>query len=235
MININSLLSSGLVVSCQATADSPLRDSYMMATMALAAALGGAIGIRANGTEDIAAIHAVVSLPIIGIDKQHFPNYEVYITPTLETARQVVNAGASLVALDATKRLHPGGISAFDLIQKCRLELNVPVMADISTFEEAMDAVEAGADLIATTLVGYTSYSHPASMPDFDLISQLVRHSPIPIVVEGRVSTPDQARHAFDLGAYAVVIGAAITQPQWITRQFVNALFDQSKASKIYE
>jgi N-acylglucosamine-6-phosphate 2-epimerase len=97
-------------------------------------------------------------------------------------------------------------------------------MADISTFDEAMDAIHAGADLIATTLVGYTPYSHPVSIPDFELIEKLVRFSPVPVVVEGHVSTPTEARLAFDLGAYAVVVGAAITQPQWITRQFVNAI-----------
>jgi N-acylglucosamine-6-phosphate 2-epimerase len=220
----NNILQSGLIVSCQATTDSPFRDSKMMAAMARAASIGGAVGIRANGPDDIKAIKAVTALPIIGIYKQIIQNFDVFITPTLESAREVILAGADLIAVDATDRLRPGEITSNDFIRQCKSEFNITIMADISTFDEAMNAIHAGVDIIATTLVGYTPYSHPDSIPDFELIEKLVRFSPIPVVVEGHVSTPSEARLAFDLGAYAVVVGAAITQPQWITRQFVNAI-----------
>jgi len=223
-MDIKQILPHGLVVSCQAAPDSPLRDSAIMAAMARAALIGGAIGIRADAPSDIAAIRAVVPLPIIGIYKQHIPTFEVYITPTLDSARDVINAGANLLAVDSTNRLRPGGLTANAFIKKCKAELNVPVMADISTFEEAISAAEAGADLVATTLVGFTPYSQPISLPDFQLIERLVKFCPVPIVVEGHVSTPEEARLAFDLGAYAVVVGAAITQPQWITRRFMEAI-----------
>lgn len=214
----------GLIVSCQARPGSPLRSPHIMAAMAQAAEQAGAVGIRANGPEDIAAIRAAVRLPIIGIYKQDLPDVEVYITPTLTAAREVVAAGADLVAVDATDRLRPGGLTAAQMIQGCRAELKVPVMADISTLAEGIAAAEAGADLIATTMVGYTPYSQHLSPPDFDLIRELVSVVPTPVVVEGHITTPEQARRALDLGAYAVVVGAAITQPDWITRRFVAGM-----------
>jgi N-acylglucosamine-6-phosphate 2-epimerase len=196
----------------------------MMAAMARAALVGGAVGIRADAPADISAIRAAVPLPIIGIYKQHLPTFDVYITPTLEAARQVIDAGANLLAVDATGRLRPGGLTAAAFIKKCKAEFSVPVMADVSTFDEALAAAEAGADLVATTLVGFTAYSQPVSLPDFELVERMVKFSPVPVVVEGHVSTPEDARLAFDLGAYAVVVGAAITQPQWITHRFVEAI-----------
>jgi N-acylglucosamine-6-phosphate 2-epimerase len=204
----------------------------MMAAMARAAQVGGAVGIRADAPADISAIRAAVPLPIIGIYKQHIPTFDVYITPTLEAARQVIYAGANLLAVDATGRLRPGGLTAAAFIKKCKTEIDVPVMADISTFDEALAAAEAGADLVATTIVGFTPYSQPVSLPDFELVERLVKFSPVPVVVEGHVSTPEDARLAFDLGAYAVVVGAAITQPQWITHRFVEAINQSRVHSK---
>lgn len=223
-MNVWQRLQHGLVVSCQARPGSPLRNSMMMAAMAQAAEQAGAVGIRANGPADIAAIRAAVQLPIIGLYKQELPRTDVYITPTFEAAREVMAAGADLVALDATDRLRPGGVTAAEMIQYCRAELKAPVMADISTLAEGIAAAEAGAELVATTLVGYTPASRHLSPPDFELISALVKSVPVPVVVEGHIATPEQARRALELGAYAVVVGAAITQPDWITRRFVEGL-----------
>lgn len=217
-------LRGGLIVSCQAVANSPLRDSKMMAAMAQAALLGGAVGIRANGPEDIAAIRAKVELPVIGIFKMELPGFEPYITPTLPAARLVAQAGADLIALDATLRPHPEGLSAADLIAAVKASTGLPVMADISTLEEGQAAARAGADLVATTLTGYTPYTRHISLPDFDLIRRLVASISVPVVVEGHISTPGEARKALDLGAHAVVVGAAITQPEYITQRFVQAM-----------
>jgi N-acylglucosamine-6-phosphate 2-epimerase len=192
--------------------------------MARAAEIGGAVGIRADGPEDIAAIRAAVRLPIIGFYKQDLPGEAVYITPTFDAAHQVAAAGATLVALDATDRPHPGGVSVSELIRRCKTELGLPVMADISTIEEGIAASQAGADLVATTLVGYTPYSLHLAPPNFDLIRDLVQAVSTPVVVEGHISTPEEARRALDLGAFAVVIGAAITMPERITERFVKAL-----------
>ena len=222
MLELLQKFQGGLIVSCQASEDSPLRDVRIMAAMARAAQSGGAVGIRANGSADIAAIRAVVNLPIIGINKQRLPDFDVYITPTIESAREVVQAGCDLLALDATLRPHPHGLSAAELIRSCHDEFKIPVMADISTLEEGLAAADAGADIVATTLAGYTSYTNNHPLPDFELLEKLVRRLSVPIIVEGHIHNPEEARHAIEMGAFAVVVGAAITQPEWITANFVQ-------------
>jgi len=216
-------LESGLVVSCQATEDTPFHGPVFMAAMARAAEMGGAVGIRANGPADIAAIKSSVHLPIIGIWKVVYEGYEPYITPTLEDAQKIAEAGADIIALDATLRPHPRDLSAQQLIAEVKT-LGLPVMADISTFEEGIAAAEAGADIVATTMSGYTRYSPQSDQPDFKLIEELARALSIPVIAEGKIGTPDQARRAIDLGAFAVVVGAAITQPWTITEKFASAL-----------
>ncbi|MGB9587405.1 MAG: N-acetylmannosamine-6-phosphate 2-epimerase [Armatimonadota bacterium] len=216
-------LERGLIVSCQATEDTPFHGPVFMAAMARAAEMGGAAGIRANGPADIAAIKNSVRLPIIGIWKVVYEGYEPYITPTLEDAQEIAKAGADIIALDATLRPHPKDLSAQHLIAEVKT-LGLPVMADISTFEEGIAAAEAGADIVATTMSGYTPYSPQSDQPDFKLIEELARALTIPVIAEGKIGTPDQARRAIDLGAFAVVVGAAITQPWAITEKFASAL-----------
>jgi N-acylglucosamine-6-phosphate 2-epimerase len=211
----------GLIVSCQAESGEPLYGSHHMAAMARSAVLGGAAGVRANGPVDIAAIRAAVLLPIFGIYKADLPGFEVRITPTIEHARQVALAGADVIALDATRRPHPEDLTIRERIEAVRRATNCPVMADVSNLDEGLLAADAGADLIATTLSGYTQYSTQQDEPDFDLIQQLSRRLSIPVIAEGRIATPEQAAQALEHGAFAVVAGSAITRPQWITRRFV--------------
>ena len=195
-----------------------------MARMALAAWQGGAVGIRANTPDDIRAIRSAVPLPVIGLFKAG--EAEVYITSTLEHARAVVAAGAAIVALDATSRPRPDGRSLGEVISALHAEFGVPVMADISTVEEALAAEALGADVVSTTLSGYTSYSSQSKEPDLALVAELAARLTVPVVAEGRIGTPAQARAALDAGAFAVVVGAAITRPQWITAQFVAGIQD---------
>ena len=220
---INSLRGR-LIVSCQATADEPLHGAIYMAAMARAAAVGGASAIRANGPEDIVAIRAAVDLPILGIYKQQHANSEVYITPTFKSARQVAQAGADLIALDGTPLPRPGGERLAGLIERIHTELGLPVMADLSCWADAEVAAAAGADVLATTLSGYTRHGRPALPgPDLELIAELAAHFALPVIAEGRFFTPDEVTAAFARGAHAVVIGTAITRPQEITRRFVAA------------
>lgn len=214
----------GLIVSCQAYPGEPLYGRGFMVGMAVAAKLGGAVGVRANGWRSIRAIKARTGLPVIGLVKRSYPGYEPYITPTLREAREVVRGGGDVVALDATRRTHPGGLSAGELIGRVKEELGVPVLADISTLEEGVAAEEAGADLVATTLSGYTPYTPRREEPDFTLLEGLVGELRVPVVAEGHIWTPEQARRALELGAYAVVVGSAITRPWLITARFVKAL-----------
>jgi N-acylglucosamine-6-phosphate 2-epimerase len=217
-------IQGGLIVSCQAEAGEPLHGSHHMAAMARAAAAGGAVGIRANGPADIAAIRAAVTLPVIGIYKADLPGFDVRITPTIEHARQVAIAGADIIAIDATRRPHPEDLTIRERIEAVRRATNCPVMADISNLDEGLLAADGGADLVATTLSGYTQYSPQQVGPDFDLLQQLARRLRIPVIAEGRIATPEQAARAIELGAFAVVVGGAITRPQSITQRFVTGL-----------
>lgn len=216
-------LHGGLIVSCQALPHEALFGPEIMARMAVAAEGGGAVGIRANSPADIAAIRAITALPLIGLSKVEVAGYEVYITPTLSEALAVSEAGADIVALDATDRMHPEGTTA-DFLHRVREATGKPVLADISTFDEALTAQDAGADFISTTMSGYTPYSPQGEGPDIDLVRRLASALTVPLIAEGRIATPEQARAALDAGAWAVVVGGAITRPQQITARFARAL-----------
>ena len=213
-------LGRGLIVSCQARADNPLHGPQFMAAMALAARDGGAIAIRANGPEDIAAVKAA-GLPTIGIHKVFSDEYPVYITPDFAAAEAIVNAGADIVALDCTERPRHGEPPS-TLIRRIRDELGAEVFADISTLEEGLKAADWGATYVATTLSGYTSATEPKpETPDLALIEALAQRLSLPIIAEGRYNTPALVRQAFAAGAHAVVVGTMITNPREITRKFI--------------
>lgn len=214
----------GIVVSCQAGSESPLNSPGILAALAQSAEMGGACGFRVDHPENVSAVRAVSNLPILGINKIHVPGYDVFITPTFESARAVVGAGADMVALDGTGRPRPNDEDLSEIIRRLHAECDVPVMADISTVEEGLDAAALGADMIATTLAGYTPYSPRRETPAFDVLEGLVTGTDVPVVVEGRVWTVEDVRTCFELGAYALVIGSAITVPQFITRRFVSAI-----------
>jgi len=216
-------LRGGLIVSCQAVAGEPFFQPESMARFAQSAELGGAAGIRAKGP-DIRAIKQLCGLPLIGIDKVYLEGYEVYITPRFEDAQRVAEAGADIIALDCTSRPHPEGVKMPDLVARIKGELKLPVMADIATVEEAIAAARAGADLIATTLSGYTEYSPPRDTPDFDLLEAVIRAVEAPVVAEGHILTLAEARACFALGVHAIVVGTAITRPIALTERFVRAI-----------
>jgi N-acylglucosamine-6-phosphate 2-epimerase len=215
-------LRGGLVVSCQASPGDPLHGPFFMAAMARAAVLGGAVGIRANGPADIQAVRRAVDVPVVGLWKDGAEG--VYITPTVRHARAVADAGAQIVAIDATSRPRPDRSSVPEVIEGLRRTHRCLVMADVSTLDEGVAAVGAGADLVATTLSGYTPYSPQLPDPDLELVEALAARVEVPVVAEGRIGTPQQARAALDTGAWTVVVGGAITRPQLITARFVAAL-----------
>lgn len=224
MNDIIYLLRNGLIVSCQALDGNPLKGSNYMAAMALAAELGGAVGIRANGTDDIRAIKNLVSIPVIGINKTNPSINNIYITPTYKEAEEIAVAGADIIALDGTSRERPDGVILKELIERIHFELHLPVMADVSTFEEGLEAWKSGADMVATTLSGFTNYSPKFKLPDFKLVQRLSVELPIPVIAEGRITSPEHLKKVFRLGAYAAVIGKMITNPMFITKKFVNTI-----------
>ncbi|MGV3467296.1 MAG: N-acetylmannosamine-6-phosphate 2-epimerase [Heyndrickxia sp.] len=216
-------IKKGLIVSCQALEDEPLHGSEVMAKMAKAAAMGGAIGIRANGVEDITAIKQVVNLPIIGLIKRNYPDSEVYITPTLKEVNELLSVGVDIIALDATKRVRPNGESFEELVKHIQNN-GVRVMADISTLEEGRLAESLNVDCVSTTLSGYTAYSTKKYGPDFKLLKETTRELKIPVIAEGQIHMPEQVTEALKIGAHAVVVGSAITRPQLITEMYVSEI-----------
>jgi N-acylglucosamine-6-phosphate 2-epimerase len=224
MKTFSKIFPRGLIVSCQARKGEPLFSSDIMARMAQCAQIGGAIGIRANTPSDIKAIKNRIPLPVIGIYKIVLQESEVYITPTFATACEIAEAGADAIALDATNRPRPNGENLGEIIKRIHEELDLPVMADCSTIEEGIAAVRLGADALATTLSGYTPYSPQKKEPDWQLLSGLIEKAGVPVIAEGRFNTPEDAAKAIQMGAYAVVVGTAITRPQDVTFWFTQAL-----------
>ncbi|BAZ47706.1 N-acetylmannosamine-6-phosphate 2-epimerase [Nostoc ellipsosporum NOK] len=211
MTNSIKLLHRGLIVSCQAPADSPLHEPVVIAAMAQAAVNNGAVGVRIDTPNHIIAVREKVKVPIIGLWKQVMAGYDVYITPKFHHAAAVAEAGADIIAIDATTRSRPDDETVVDIIARIHQELGKPVMADVDTIAAAEAAADAGADIVGTTLYGYTNATKDLCPPGWELLSQIVEKLDIPAICEGGISSPQMARKALDLKAYAVVVGTAIT------------------------
>ncbi|HBF5475603.1 TPA: N-acetylmannosamine-6-phosphate 2-epimerase, partial [Clostridioides difficile] len=210
-----------LIVSCQALENEPLHSPFIMGRMAKAAMEGGAVGIRAQGVEDIIEIKKVTGLPVIGIIKRNYEDSDIYITPTKKEVDELLTTGCEMIALDATNRVRPNNEDLKELIKYIK-ENGVLVMADISNYDEAIKAQEYGVDCVSTTLSGYTPYTKTLEGPDFVLMKRLVKDLEIPVIAEGKVNTPQDLKKVFELGVHSSVVGSAITRPQLITEKFVK-------------
>ena len=173
-------------------------------------------------TEDINEIKRIVDLPVIGIIKRDYDGSEVFITATEKEVEELLETQAEIIALDATSRKRPTEKTTAELVQMIH-EHGRLAMADISTFEEALQAQEDGFDLLSTTLAGYTEYSRKTQTPDFDLLNQIIEQVNIPVIMEGHTDSPEQVEKAYELGAFSVVVGSIITRPQLITKRYVEA------------
>ncbi len=203
-----------------------------MSAVALAAVAGGAAGIRAQGLADLRAMRAVLDVPLIGLLK--VGDGEVFITPTVDDCEAVARTGCEIVALDGTTRPRPDGSTLKDCFDAIHA-LGGLVMADCGSPEDATASLAAGADILGTTLGGYTDSRPRTAGPDFDLLSELLHLSDRPVLAEGRVRTPADAAHCLELGAHAVVVGTAITHPTSITRDFVSVLRHQAAVPEIID
>ncbi|WNZ21971.1 N-acetylmannosamine-6-phosphate 2-epimerase [Leptolyngbya sp. NK1-12] len=217
-------LHQGLIVSCQAPIESPLHDPNVIAAMAEAAVNRGAVGVRIDTPSHIQAVRQRVDVPIIGLWKQQLPGYQVYITPQFDHAKIIAVAGADIIAIDATLRPRPNGETVAGLIQQIHQQLDKPVMADVDSLDAALQAAAAGADLVGTTLYGYTSATEHLTPPGFDLLGQMVEQLEVPVICEGGIASPKMAQQALDLGAYAIVVGTAITGIDALVTAYCAAL-----------
>lgn len=216
-----------LIVSCQAPEGSPLRRPEHLAALAAAAERGGAGAIRAEGAEAIAAIRAAVGVPIIGLRERRVEGSPVSLTPAVHDALEVAEAGADVVAVDATQRLRAGGESTDAFLARVRHALGdgVALLAEVDDVGAGQAAAEAGFDAVATTLAGCTEAGQAPvpTQPDIELVAALAARVSCPVLAEGRYTTPQQVADAFAAGAFAVVVGTAITDAQELTRRFAAA------------
>ncbi len=225
-MNIINRLKGKVVVSVQAMPSEPLYLEKCMVAMMKSVIKGGAGGLRVAGARDVKNAKHLFDVPIIGLTKPDIipSNWQeiVYITPTLKEVIELVEAGADIIAFDGTMRERPNGAKLEELIKYVKINNRIS-MADISTLEEGLNAEKLGANILSTTLSGYTQFSqNRGNGPDFELLKQLVDNTNLPVVLEGRIWEPEEVDRAFGLGAHCVVIGSAITRPQLITKRFVQ-------------
>lgn len=216
-----------LIISCQALPGEPLycEEMSLMPFMAKAAQMAGSKCIRTSSTRDVAAIKEATGLPVIGLIKRPYEGYDAYITPTMQEIKELAEVESDVIALDCTMRKRGDGTTINEFLSQIREKYpDISLMADISTLQEGINAWKAGVDMVGTTMSGYTPYSPQLQKPDFDLVRALVREIPIPVIAEGKIHYPEQAKQMLELGAYAVVVGGAVTRPLEIAQRFYQAV-----------
>jgi len=216
-------LKGGLVVSCQVPDGTAIDTPDFIAAQALTVIQAGAIGIRAQGIANVTAVARVAHVPIIGLVKRYLDTTPIYITPTVLDVLELEQAGASIVAVDATERLRPDRLDFTTFFKHLRLETDIPLLADVDTVEAAIIAEAVGCEAIATTLSGYTDKPAPP-LPNIRLVEAIAKKVNIPVIAEGGFNQPNQVSQALDAGAWAVCIGTAITNPFLLTKSFLEGL-----------
>ena len=209
-----------MIISCQAVKGEPLyvEEKSIMYLMARAAKQAGTPAIRTSSIRDVIAIKEETGLPVIGLVKIQYPGYEGYITPTMKEVDDLVAAGSDVVALDCTLRKRGDGTTVNEKYP------DIILMADISNYEEGVNAWKCGVDIVGTTMSGYTDYTSKKDEPDYELMERLAKDIDIPVIGEGKIHYPDQAVKALQTGAWAIVVGGAITRPLEIAQRFQNAI-----------
>lgn len=220
-------LKNGLIVSCQVQHDDPIYSEEIVIKMAQAALWAGAVGIRANSPEQIKAIKEHINLPVIGLWKIWNDNTDVFITPTLEAAKAVWEAGAEIIALDCTSQINSEGRPAYELLPIVKKEIpDAIIFADVSNYEEAKRAIELGADIVGPTLYGYTEDTKDIEYPDLREFARMCSDfsDEVYMIMEGHIYTPEDAIKCLYLGAHSVVVGSAITRPHLIAKRFIDLM-----------
>ncbi len=216
-----------MIVSCQAIPGEPLymEDDSVMYLMARAAKRAGTPAIRTSSIRDVVAIKKETGLPVIGLVKINYPGYDSYITPTMKEVDDLVAVGSDVVALDCTLRKRGDGTTINEFIAQIREKYpDIILMADISNYEEGINAWKCGVDIVGTTMSGYTDYTSKKDEPDYELMSRLAADIDIPVIGEGKIHYPDQAVKALQTGIWSIVVGGAITRPLEIAQRFMKAI-----------
>ena len=224
---ILELTKGSIIVSCQALPHEPLycEEMSLMPFMAKAAQMAGSKCIRTSSVRDVVAIKEMTELPVIGLIKRNYEGYETYITPTMQEIDELVAVDSDIIALDCTYMKRGNGTTINDFLKEIRTKYpDIVLMADISTYEEGINAYECGVNIVGTTMSGYTPHSPKVDGPDYDLVARLAKDLPIPVIAEGKVHQPEQAKKMLELGAHAVVVGGAITRPLEIAQRFYKAI-----------
>ena len=214
-------LKGGLVVSCQASEGTPMNTPEFIAAQAMTVELAGAKAIRAQGIDNVARVVSSVKVPVIGLVKSYSADSDVYITPTLEDVLALEKAGAHIIAVDATQRSRNGGVSLEEFFNNVRKHTNIPLLADVDSIENAINAEALGFEAIATTLNGYTDIPS-TTLPNIDLVTAISKVVKVPLIAEGGFANPQQVKDAISNGAWAVCVGTAITNPYLLTKYFIN-------------
>ncbi|WP_308560498.1 N-acetylmannosamine-6-phosphate 2-epimerase [uncultured Klebsiella sp.] len=209
----------GLIVSCQPVPGSPLDKPDIVAAMAQAAEQAGAVALRIEGVENLRAVRALVMVPVIGIIKRDLDGSPVRITPYLEDIDALAQAKADIIAIDGTDRERPVPVAA--LLTRIH-QHKLVAMADCSSLEDGLSCQALGAEIIGTTLSGYTT-AHIPNEPDLVLVKALTEAG-CRVNAEGRYNTPAQAAEARRQGAWAVTVGSAITRLEHICQWYNEAL-----------
>lgn len=209
----------GLIVSCQPVPNSSMDRPDIVAAMAQAAASAGAVAVRIEGIENLRAVRPLITIPIIGIVKRDLEDSAVRITPWLSDVDALADAGADIIAFDATFRPRPVDIDT--LLERIRHH-GLLAMADSSTVEEGLSCQQNGVEFIGTTLSGYTGEVTPDE-PDLLMVAELSRAG-CRVIAEGRYNSPALAASAIDQGAWAVTVGSAITRIEHICQWFSHAV-----------
>ncbi len=225
--HILDITEKSIIVSCQALPSEPLycEEMSLMPFMAKAAKEAGCRCIRTNSVRDVIAIKKETKLPVIGLIKKTYEGYDSYITPTMKEVDALVLAKSDIIAIDCTMRRRGDGLTINEYLHQIHMRYpDIILMADISTYEEGLNAQACGVDLVSTTMSGYTSYSPQTKGPDFELARALARDLKIPVIAEGRIQSPEQAEQMLQTGVHAVVVGGAITRPREIAARFFQAV-----------
>ena len=225
--DILNAIKGKMIISCQAVKGEPLyvEEKSIMYLMARAAKQAGTPAIRTSSVRDVIAIKEETGLPVIGLIKIQYEGFESYITPTMKEVDELAEAGSDVIALDCTARSRGDDKTIEEFVREVRAKYpDIPLMADISTYEEGMAAASWGVDIVGTTMSGYTAYSPKVDGPDYELMRRLASDCPVPVIGEGKIHTPSQAVEALETGVWAIVVGGAITRPLEIAQRFMREI-----------